>query len=299
MSGSSPQLDSVIAKALAKDPAQRFPSARDFAAAATEALQHTPRASGATDVAAPPADPAAGVNRWRPSQHWAPAPDAPPPPPTRWSGPERSRDWRPSVWRRAMRMELSRTTVLAGAAALTAIILLVGVAITTHRPSPTPPPTAERPPVSPTEPASSQPDPRAQARLTGLVPGGYPPGSCNPGGVTSPAHAVELCGPNLDPGGPTSATYTLFADLPSLRAAMNDVVHTATPVICPPNILSPGPWHRTENPTAAIGIVFCGDRSGRPLVAWTNEPELLLSATLGDIGGPPIDQLFTWWASHS
>ena len=41
LSGSSPQLDSVIAKALAKDPDQRFDSAREFAAAATSALQNT------------------------------------------------------------------------------------------------------------------------------------------------------------------------------------------------------------------------------------------------------------------
>jgi serine/threonine protein kinase len=302
MSGSSPQLDSVIAKALAKDPAQRFSSAREFAAAATEALNRTTRAASAIEFAAPrastPPDPAAVVNRWRPGEHWAPAPDAPPPPPMRWAGPERPRDWRPSVWRRAMRMELSRKTVLAGAAALTAIGVLVGVVVATEHPSPTPPP-AERPPAGPTAPASSPPDPRAQERLAGLIPGGYPPGSCNPGGVTSAAEAAELCGPNVDPGGPTSATYTLSRSLASLRAAMNDVFHTAAPVICPPNILSPGPWHRTENPTAAVGIVFCGIRSGRPLVAWTNEPELLLCTTLSDTSGPPIDQLFTWWTSHS
>ena len=76
-------------------------------------------------------------------------------------------------------------------------------------------------------------------------------------------------------------------------------MHSATPLVCPPNILSPGPWHRVETPTVSMGLVFCGIRLGKTIVAWTNEPQLLLCVTDADIGGPPLDQLFTWWASHS
>lgn len=132
-----------------------------------------------------------------------------------------------------------------------------------------------------------------------MSPRGYPPGTCQPGTITSIAAATIWCGPNTDPGGPTSATYTLTRDNTALRKAMDDVVHKTTPVICPPNIMSPGPWHRVENPSVPVGVVFCGTRSGQTVIAWTNGPERLLSETVTDAAGPPLDQLFDWWASHS
>lgn len=287
MSGTSPRLDSVIAKALAKDPDQRFHSAREFVEAATHALQHTVPRGGAAGVAQPTSasrPPLPGSQP--PPDGWAALGGAPHQfsPPTRHltiTGPLVS-------WR----------LLLAGAATVAAIALIVVLIVALTRPSPSPPRTAA-PETSPTTSAPLRPDPRAQARLDGLLPGGYSAGVCNPGGITSKTPAATLCGPNTDPGGPTSATYTLTRDTPTLQAAMNDVVRSATPVVCPPNILSPGPWHRVETPTIPMGLVFCGILAGRTLVAWTNEPELLLCVTESDAAGPPLDQLFTWWTSHS
>ena len=233
------------------------------------------------------------------SPRWSPSPGAQRPP-SAWTAPGGpSPRLRPYVPRPTLTSpHISRRVLLAGAAMIAATALTVGIIIATNHPSPPPPPAAT-PKPSPTLSTPVRPDPRAQARLRLLLPAGYPPGTCNPGGVTSTTTAATLCGPNTDPGGPASATYTLVRDKPTLSAAMDDVVHSATPVICPPNILSPGAWHRVENPTVTMGMVFCGIRAGVPLVAWTNEPELLLCVTKGALDGPPLDQLFTWWTSHS
>jgi serine/threonine protein kinase len=308
MSGSSPQLDSVIAKALAKDRQKRFHSAREFAEAAVDAFRHVTTHGRTPPLAAPPASPAPGPlppgptamnGPWPTGGHWPAEPGAQPRP-SAWTAsggpPPRLR---PYVRRHGHAgRHISRRAVIVGGAIVAAIALTVGIVIATNHPSPTPPPTAT-PKPSPTISTPVSPDPRAQARLAGLLPAGYPPGSCNPGGITSTSTAVTLCGPNADPGGPISASYTLVRDTPALRSALDQVIQTAIPVICPPNILSPGAWHRVENPSAPMGIVFCGLRGGAPLVAWTNEPELLLCVTHAVAAGPPLDQLFTWWTSHS
>lgn len=302
MSGSSPQLDSVIAKALAKDPHKRFVSAREFAEAATDALpQSIPRGAPVQFAPPPvphPPGPATMGAPWSPSGQWS-APPGAPPPPTGWTPPVVAPRSRPLGRHHANRPHISRRGLLVGFAAMAVSALIAGVVIsmngTTSPPSPPAPAASQANP----QPPPMRPDPKAQARLAGLVPPGYPAGTCTPAAVTAAASAAILCGPNADPGGPVSSTYTLARDTPALRAALDDVVHSATPVICPPNILSPGPWHRVENPTATVGIVFCGTRSGVPLVAWTNEPESLLCVTHSGPAGPPLDQLFAWWTSHS
>lgn len=44
--------------------------------------------------------------------------------------------------------------------------------------------------------------------------------------------------------------------------------------------------------------MFCGIADGRPLVAWTNDSELLLARTQSENpDGPGMDQLYTWWSS--
>jgi hypothetical protein len=48
-----------------------------------------------------------------------------------------------------------------------------------------------------------------------------------------------------------------------------------------------------------VGTVFCGMRAGRPLVAWTNDAELLLNVAQNDAPGPTLEQLYGWWSTHS
>lgn len=328
LSGSSPQLDSVFARALAKDPDQRFDSARDFAAAATDALQHTiSHGDKAQQRPAHTANPAPGIGPPRTAAQLpppplrrplttSPTPDAGTPNPVEtpqpafaaWPSPPHS--WPRTAHpldtsaphphlRATPQASKRRRAVLAGSAAAGAALIaaLVYGSNSPSTPPPAPSVTAEAP--SPTTSIPLTPDPNEQARLARLLPRGYLPGSCRPGATTFKTTATTLCGLNTDPGGPTSATYTLTRDRATLLHAMDDVVHSATPVVCPPNILSPGPWHRTENPAASIGVVFCGTRAGQTVVAWTNEPERLLSETIADADGPPLEQLFEWWASHS
>ena len=66
-------------------------------------------------------------------------------------------------------------------------------------------------------------------------------------------------------------------------------------MICSGNIQSPGPWRHLATPAVTQGTVFCGIGDGRPLVAWTNDPQLLLATTQSQ----DANQLYTWWAAHS
>ncbi|ORA50089.1 hypothetical protein BST21_06160, partial [Mycolicibacterium celeriflavum] len=102
-----------------------------------------------------------------------------------------------------------------------------------------PAPVMANPPATTTatSPTDSSTGPRA--RLSGVLPAGYPPGSCKPVRVPDTATAAMACCSNTDPGGPTSATYILARDLNALRAAFNNTVDRSTTVICPPNIQSP------------------------------------------------------------
>jgi serine/threonine-protein kinase len=108
------------------------------------------------------------------------------------------------------------------------------------------------------------------------------------------------CRPNQDPGGPVSGTYARVRDAQSLQAALARVIGTATTVVCPGNIQSPGPWRKLAQPDVIQGTVFCGIRDGRPLIAWTLDAERLLAVVeSASLDGPGLGDLYAWWASHS
>jgi eukaryotic-like serine/threonine-protein kinase len=257
-----PELDEVIAAALAKDPAQRFATAGAFAAASAKAL-HSRSAAPLPRIGPAATDPPRTV-----------------------SAPIRPR-LRPVASSR-------RRVAVAGAAAavLLAVALVVWLAV--HTPTPAPTPTADSPTTTTTAPNGDF------ARLRALLPPGYSAGSCVPSSTASGAEAVLSCGPNLDPGGPTTATYTLADSPEKLQAQFQRVISAANGVVCPGNIQSPGPWRHLATPNVIQGTVFCGIGDGRPLVAWTNDSELLLASTQSEnTTGPGMDQLYTWWSSHS
>jgi hypothetical protein len=190
---------------------------------------------------------------------------------------------------------ISKPLVL-GAAATAAVVAVIGLVIWSQRPSPAPTaPTAAPPPTVTTTPVNSE----AQTRLTQLLPAGYPAGSCTPATAPGGATAVLSCGASAEPDGPSSATYTLARDPDALRFAFDAVVRNSLTVICPGGIQSPGPWRHNANPTVPVGTVFCGMRAGRPLVAWTNDAELLLNVAQNDAPGPTLEQLYGWWSTHS
>ncbi|WP_322861542.1 protein kinase [Mycobacterium europaeum] len=192
-----------------------------------------------------------------------------------------------------------RRRLLFGAAAVVAVVVLGGVASWLIRPShPASTVSGAHSSTSPAPvPASS--DTEIQARLIGMLPRGYPPGTCKPIAAPSAALAKVSCGTNSDPDGPVSATYLLFPDENSARAAFDQIVQAATVVECPGRIQSPGPWHRNATPDKTSGMLVCGTQQENPMVAWTDDAELLVGVVNGQPQGPTLDQLYAWWMSHS
>jgi serine/threonine protein kinase len=257
-----PELDQVIAIALAKDRTQRYATTREFAAAAATALRSSSAAplprigSAATD---PPHTVLASIQ---------PRP-------------------RPVTSK-------TRLMVVAGVAAVALVVVALVAWLAMPTPAPAPTPATSSPTSTATVPSG------LVTRLTALLPRGYPAGSCAPPTVVAAGAAVLSCGPNLDPGGPASATYTLARSPEALQAEFEKVITAASMVICPGNIRSPGPWRHLATPNVTAGTVFCGVVGARPLVVWTNDAELLLARTQSDnTAGPGLDQLYAWWSSHS
>lgn len=265
--GASPQLDAVMARALAKNPAERYGSARVFAAAASSAAALTPRR----------------------------APTAPPVPsaPARPPGFRRSFDEPISVTptlrqRTPARPVLILLAVFAVVALIAGALWFKSIAQGSDSPTDTSASTSTSATASP-----------AALELDRLLPPGYPAGTCDPAPVDGDALAAVDCGPNVDPGGPTSSTYTLSRDLPALRASFTDAMNRSIARICPPNIQSPGPWRRNDSPDVARGTVFCGLQGGQPVVVWTNDDKLLLSVVRAAQPAATLEGLYTWWSSHS
>ncbi|TFV55230.1 hypothetical protein E4P42_23580 [Mycobacterium sp. PS03-16] len=186
---------------------------------------------------------------------------------------------------------------LIAAAVAVAVIVLLGVGIWLLLPSGDDDgaTAADTTTASPTRTA----DPQAQERLSNILPRGYSAGVCEMGSPPDGALAVATCGPNTDPGGPPSATYTVAGDDTALDAAFNAVIENSSMVNCPGNIQSPGPWRRNATPQKVSGVLYCGLQNDRPVVAWTNTDESLIAVVKGGPQGPGLDQLYTWWSSHS
>jgi serine/threonine-protein kinase len=294
-----PQLDRVIARALAKDPSKRFASARELASAAAEAIR------GTAPPLPAPAPTAETTSSPRHLRRDSDEPRAAGPPPALPPRPAPRPATRPAHTRVASLSDQLRLPVVnpkparhislrllvVAAATVAVAAAVVGLVLWSQRPSPAP--TAAQPAATPT------PVNEAQTRLAHLLPAGYPPGSCTPVAASGGAAAVMSCGAGIEPDGPSLATYTLARDPEALRSAFDAVVRGSVTVICPGGIQSPGPWRHNANLAVPVGTVFCGIRNGQPLVSWTNDAELLLNVVQNAVPGPTLEQLYAWWSTHS
>ena len=247
-----PALDAVMAKALAKRPADRYATAGELAVAATQALSPSP----------------------------VPSPSTTPPPPRVSVTPVESS-------RRAL-PKTKRWLILGGAAAggLVAVVL-AWLASTGHDDTAAP--------ISHPQTTTSTPAPPPRKKV---LPSGCPPGACTRQDSTDPSTEVVMtCGPNQDPGGPISGTYSLARDAQSLQKTLAHVIGAATTVICPGNIASAGPWKHSATPNVVVGTVFSGVAAGEPILVWTNESELLLART--ETATTDMNALYIRWSSHS
>ena len=301
LSWATAQLDAVIAKALAKDPAKRFGSAREFAAAAAEAVRAAapprvapaPYRSAGSGETAPPAGPefppAAAVVPPRPP---APAPGPAPssPPPGSAAGPQFGDV---PEFRSTPRsgVQLSKPMVLGGAAvAVVAIVVAVVVVAVSGSNS------SDAPAAATTTTVAA--DSAAQQRLMRLLPVGYPEGACTPQDTVPTGMVAGLsCGTNTDTGGPSSARYLLASDDEALQAAFDEVVSDSTTVVCPGGNQSPGAWRRNADLTRPVGMLYCGTQGADAVVAWTTDEDRLLSVAQSPRAGLP--GLYRWWSTHS
>jgi serine/threonine-protein kinase len=293
----TPDLDAVIAKALAKDPAQRFGSAREFAAAAAAAVcQAAPPAGAAAPYRAIPPTPAP----WRvPPPQALVAEQARPIPPPRQQLFDHATEFRPTQAPRRSRPQVSvpkvsmprRIVILWSVAAVLIVTAGVMISLVVRREM------SAQPAAAPTSAPAPVGDPAVQEQLINLIPPGYPSGSCEPAPIEPGARAVAACGRNIDPGGPTSSTFTLAEDDTALQVAFTDVMSRSSVVVCPGNIQSPGAWRRNASPTSVAGTLYCGTRDGTAVIAWTTTADLLLNVVEDDVS--EMADLYRWWSSHS
>jgi hypothetical protein len=188
--------------------------------------------------------------------------------------------------------------IIAGAAALVVVITLAAIGIwrLLHRdpvPHPVHHPTTT---TSTTTTTTTTPANTAQSRLLSLLPEGYPSGTCTPktptpNGIYANALAEVTCGQNTNQGGPSGATYLLFADADALSKAFNDdtPVTGVDPMTCPGSGPSPQPWQH--------GMITCATYKNKTNLIWSNQDELLLGDVFGD--PPDIEHLYQWWRSIS
>ncbi|OBH72169.1 serine/threonine protein kinase [Mycobacterium mantenii] len=261
--GVSPAFDAVIAAGMAKDPAERYPTAGALADAAHKALTSPERERADTILE-------------RSDTADADLPISPPAPPRR---------------------KHTRWPVVAAAAVVTVAIAAVGVWLVL-KPTSQPP---HRTGSGKTAPPSAAAPTGDQARLISLLPPGYLPGTCTPatpesGSVWVHAVAMVTCGENTQPGGPTRATYGLFGTPDRLKKAFTDDVGNVSLVNCPGEGRSPVSWHYDETPNDMAGLIACGTYNNHPNVIWSNDARLMLSDVTGDPA--TVEDLHTWWDAY-
>jgi serine/threonine kinase PknH len=231
----------------------------------------------------PPANPPARLHS---SAHLAASPT--------WNQPARDRN----PW---------RIVTIVAVVVLVVIVAAVGIWFGIHpdKPEPPPPPpettTTTPTTTTTTTTTTSRPPSDALNRLLSLLPPGYAAGTCTAQNqlMTGAVVAVK-CGPNTDASGPNVSAYGLYPDVATLNSSFTSLIGTFALQDCPGGGKSPGKWWHTQNTSAVLGQVACGIFKGvEPQIMWTDEQTLVVAVVGSKTPGPTMDQLYTWWTSHS
>ncbi|MEI4271765.1 serine/threonine-protein kinase [Klenkia sp. LSe6-5] len=266
--GLPPGLDAVVARGLAKDPGQRWPTAGAMAAAARAALTSggvVPQHEAATAPGPPPPAPQAiGMS----GPGWGPATTG-------------RRRWAP--WAAGG----------AAAAAVAAVAVVVGVVATGG--------SADEPSASSSAPPTTS---AAEAELRGVLPAAID--DCTSADPSSLGETARLdCGPGPQRPGPSSVQVSRFEDAGAADAAFlrmvddQDLSPLSSSQSCPG---SQGYYYWRDQQQQTAGRVACyATPRGQAVLFWTEADQrvLVVAGTDAGTGGQGLSDLTSWWSEES
>ncbi|OBA88487.1 protein kinase [Mycobacteriaceae bacterium 1482268.1] len=304
--------DHVIARGMAKQPADRYASAGDFAAGANDALTQRDQHQAATILqrsqeATMPGYAGIGTalaapqGSDTPSPYQTPSPPTPPPFPA--AAPSTPGQWTTPSPRTPRQKSTTWIPLVAAAAVFVLVLGALGAwwlvkkddssnrSVASSTSSTRATATKSRPSRTSAPPVNAEP---FDAKLLSALPTSYDDSACEP---THPpatdALATVDCGETNGPTGPKVARYSLFADQTTLDQHFKDAIAQNSELVkCPGSDLdSPTAWHYNANPDEVAGQVACGTYDGTPDVTWTKDADLVLA----DAQGPNLEELHKWW----
>lgn len=133
-------------------------------------------------------------------------------------------------------------------------------------------------------------------QLMANIPAGYPTSVCEVVETQPNALVTIDCKKSVQPDGPSSARYSLFANQEQLQASFDSLLGEYDEVVtCPGNNASPGDWFYKSAPDVPAGRVACGYYEGRADIQWSEYGDLVLA----DIQSDNLDSLRNWWLNYS